>query len=123
MTAAAPVQVPAADRGAIRIADRVVAKIAARAAHEALADAPGADLLPPGTIPHATVSMRRRTARLKLSAELGYPTDIGSVCRAVRRHVADRVEALTGMTVAEVVVEIERLHSAATHAAHEGRVR
>jgi uncharacterized alkaline shock family protein YloU len=112
MAAAVPGQLPAAERGSLRIADRVVAKIAAQAAGEALSDAPGADLVPREASPHATVSVRKDTARLRLSLELGYPADLGSVCGAVRRHVTSRVEALTGMTVPEVAVEIERLHSA-----------
>jgi uncharacterized alkaline shock family protein YloU len=122
MTAAVPVPLPGADRGSLRIADRVVAKIAAQAAGEALSDAPGAELVPRDASPHATVSVRKDVARLRLTLELGYPADLGAVCGAVRRHVADRVEALTGMTVPEVAVEIERLHSAAARKP-EGRVR
>src|SRR5882757_2726158 len=122
MAAAVPAQLPPAERGSLRIADRVVAKIAARAAGEALSDAPGAELVPHEASPHATVSVRKDTARLRLTLELGYPADLGSVCGAVRRHVAGRVEALTGMTVPEVAVEVERLHSAAARK-DEGRVR
>jgi uncharacterized alkaline shock family protein YloU len=118
-----PVQVPAADRGGLRIADRVVAKIAAHAAREVLADAPHAEHVPSGTDPHASVSVRRKAARVRLSVELGYPNDIGSVCRSVRRHVTERVQTLTGMAVPEVAVEIERLHSPATRKADEERVR
>jgi uncharacterized alkaline shock family protein YloU len=100
----------------------VVAKIAAQAAGEALSDAPGSELVPRDASPNATVSIRKDIARLRLTLELGYPSDLGSVCGVVRRHVADRVEALTGMTVPEVAVEIERLHSAAAHR-DEGRVQ
>jgi uncharacterized alkaline shock family protein YloU len=124
MSAAVPVRpVPAAERGALRIADRVVAKIAAQAAGEALTDAPGADLVPRGAAPRATVTLRRRAARLRLSVELGYPVDIGAACRTVRGHVTERVEALTGIDVRHVVVEVERLHSAVVRAAEEGRVQ
>ena len=122
MAAAVPAQLPAADRGSLRIADRVVAKIAAQAAGEALSAAPGAELVPRDASPHATVSIRKDIARLRLTLELGYPADLGSVCGAVRRHVTSRVEALTGMTVPEVAVEIERLHSAAARKDEE-RVR
>jgi uncharacterized alkaline shock family protein YloU len=123
MAAAVPVQMPAAERGALRIADRVVAKIAAQAAGEVLADAPGADLVPHDARPHATVSVRKDAARLRLSLELGYPADIGVVCGSVRSHVTGRVEALTGMSVPEVAVEVERLHSAASRRKDEGRVQ
>jgi uncharacterized alkaline shock family protein YloU len=110
-----------ADRGAVRIADRVLAKIAAQAAREALAEAPGAELVPPGAAPHAAVSVHRRTARLRLSVELGYPGDIAAVCRAISNHVSERVESLTGTAVEAVVVDVERLHSATTRAV--GRVQ
>ncbi|MFI9105023.1 Asp23/Gls24 family envelope stress response protein [Streptomyces fildesensis] len=123
MAAAAPVTLPAAERGALRIADRVVAKIAARAASEVLADVPEHGLVPPDRTPHASVSVRKETARVRLSVELGYPGDLGAVCGSVRRHVADRVTSLTGMEVPEVAVEIERLHSATARRQSEGRVR
>lgn len=126
MAEAVPAQLPAAHRGSLRIADRVVAKIAAHAAGEVLADAPGADLVPKGTAPHASVSVRKsgpkEAARVRLTLELGYPVDIGAVCGTVRRHVTDKVEALTGMHVPEVAVEVERLHSAAARRKDEGRV-
>ncbi|MFI1091521.1 Asp23/Gls24 family envelope stress response protein [Streptomyces sp. NPDC020917] len=126
MGALVPAQLPAADRGSLRIADRVIAKIAAHAAGEVLSGAPGAELVPKEAEPHASVSVRkgpRNAARLRLTLELGYPADIGSVCGLVRRHVTSRVEALTGMEVPEVAVEVERLHSAAARRKGEGRVQ
>ncbi|MCL2733524.1 MAG: Asp23/Gls24 family envelope stress response protein [Actinomycetia bacterium] len=126
MGALVPAQLPAADRGSLRIADRVIAKIAAHAAGEVLSGAPGAELVPKEAEPHASVSVRkgpRNAARLRLTLELGYPADIGSVCGMVRRHVTSRVEALTGMEVPEVAVEVERLHSAAARSKQEGRVQ
>lgn len=122
MAAAAPVAPPAGERGALRIADRVVAKIAARAAGEVLAEVPEYGLVPADRKPHASVSVRKETARVRLTVELGYPGDLGTVCGSVRRHVADRVRALTGMEVPEVAVEIERLHSATERQQSEGRV-
>ncbi|MEW2520686.1 Asp23/Gls24 family envelope stress response protein [Actinacidiphila alni] len=123
MGTAVPAPLPAADRGALRIADRVVAKIAAQAAGEVLGDAPGAALVPRDRSPHASVSVRKDSARLRLTLELGYPADIGAVCGSVRGHVTARVEALTGMSVPEVAVEVERLHSAADRRKDEGRVQ
>ena len=118
-----PAPAPVAERGAIRVADRVVAKIAARAAREVLADAPGAESVPAGTFPLATVAVhRRQVARLRLSVELGYPGDLAAVCSTVRAHVRERVESLTGMTVKAVLVDIERLHSPVSRTAREGRV-
>lgn len=113
-----PTAVEAAERGATRIADRVVAKIAAQAAREAL------DPLPPDAVsPHATVVVHHETARVRVHLELGYPSDIGARCNAVRRHVAERVDALTGMEVPEVTVHIERLHLVPATAAAQGRTR
>ncbi|MFD9907401.1 hypothetical protein [Streptomyces sp. NPDC059063] len=109
-------QVAPGERGATRIADRVVAKIAARAAREALETLP-AEAAPP----HATVSVHHASARVHVSLELDYPSDIGAQCSAVRRHVAQRVEALAGMEVPEVAVQVERLHSAQARAAAQGR--
>jgi uncharacterized alkaline shock family protein YloU len=107
-----------AERGAIRIADRVVAKIAAQAAREALEA-----LHPDAAPPHASVVVHHDTAHIRVGLELGYPCDIGSRCAAVRRRVARRVEALAGMDVPEVAVQVERLHLAHAHGAADGRTR
>ncbi|MDT9696102.1 Asp23/Gls24 family envelope stress response protein [Streptomyces sp. P17] len=108
--------VPPGERGATRIADRVVVKIASQAAREALGPLPG-DASPP----HAGVTVHHDTARVRIHLELDYPTDIGARCAAVRRHVAERVGALVGMEVPEVAVRVERLHPA--HGAAQGRTR
>lgn len=114
----APTTVPPGERGATRIADRVVAKIAGQAAREALAE------LPPDAVPpHATVVVHRDRARVRVSLELPYPSDIGGQCATVRRRVTSRVEALAGMEVPEVAVEIERLHLAQTHGVTPGKAQ
>ncbi|CAL9402360.1 hypothetical protein [Streptomyces albus] len=126
-------RVAAAERGQTRIADRVVAKVAAQAAREALrgyragtaagtgtaqegADAPSrrpaAGPPVPRPVGRTTVTVRERTARIRVSLELGYPSDIGAQCGAVRRRVVTRVRELVGMDVPEVALDIERLHSA-----------
>ncbi|MFD9541254.1 Asp23/Gls24 family envelope stress response protein [Streptomyces sp. NPDC060022] len=111
-------RVAAGERGQTRIADRVVAKIAAQAAKEAV-DKPPKD----GAPPSATVTVHRDTARVRVSLELGYPSDIGRQCGAVRRRVTERVEALAGMEVPEVAVQVERLHPAGAGAMPEGNIR
>ncbi|MBU3864923.1 Asp23/Gls24 family envelope stress response protein [Streptomyces sp. 4503] len=120
------------ERGATRIADRVVAKIASQAAQEALrvdgtgaagagaaAAADVADVVDTADVgptdaaaapPHAVAVVRGDVARVRVAVELGYPSDIGAHCGAVRRHVIERVGELTGMEVPEVVVTVERLH-------------
>ncbi|MFJ5677198.1 Asp23/Gls24 family envelope stress response protein [Streptomyces sp. NPDC093097] len=123
---AAAADVPAGERGATRIADRVVAKIAARAAREALR----AVSLGAPTDAHATVTVARREvhppfgeARLRIAVELGYPAPIGAQCGEVRRQVTERVTELAGMTVAEVAVRVERLNSPLLTARGRERVR
>jgi uncharacterized alkaline shock family protein YloU len=111
-------QVSAGERGATRIADRVVAKVAAQAAREALRaaregeerTAEGIDVDKP--VSRTSVTVRERTARVRLGLELGYPSDIGAQCGAVRRRVIARVGELVGMDVPDVALDIERLHSA-----------
>jgi uncharacterized alkaline shock family protein YloU len=122
--------VPPGERGATRIADRVVAKIASQAAREALG-APPADGRPPhatvAVLPPAGDSVRAGgpggAARVHVHVELDYPCDIGARCRAVRRQVAERVGTLVGMEVPEVAVRVERLHLSPAHGAAQGRTR
>ncbi|WP_055602872.1 Asp23/Gls24 family envelope stress response protein [Streptomyces aureus] len=112
-------QGPVRDRGATRIADRVVAKIAAQAAREAAGPGPEG-----GSKPHASVVVHRDIASVAVSLDLDYPSDIGRRCGAVRGRVRTRVEELVGMEVHEVTVHVERLHSAFTRqGAPRGRLK
>ncbi|TDC72204.1 Asp23/Gls24 family envelope stress response protein [Streptomyces hainanensis] len=113
--------VPAAERGATRISERVVAKLAAQAAREALGE--------PGELPQATAVVRRSSdpsgsgvlASVSVEVELGYPCDIGARCRQVRRQVELRVRELAGMETTDVAVAVGRLRSAHLAAASGGR--
>lgn len=109
--------VPAGERGATRIEDRVIAKIASQAAREALLGAPGTDAA------HAAVVVRGDTARVRVGVHLGFPSDLGAQCCAVSRAVTERVRALVGLEVPEVAVEVERLHATERPNAPRGRVR
>ncbi|MFE0800777.1 hypothetical protein [Streptomyces sp. NPDC058812] len=113
-----PAVVPPGERGATRIADRVVAKVAAQAAREAVGPLP-----PDAERPHATVVVHHDTARVRVHLELDYPCDIGARCGRVRHQVVQRVRALVGMAVPEVAVQVERLHLAAEYGARQGRTR
>ncbi|WP_409470640.1 Asp23/Gls24 family envelope stress response protein [Streptomyces sp. HC307] len=138
--------VPRGERGATVVTDRVVAKIAARVAREALSRfAESAGHVPPGRrTPHVSTSVRRapeRTsagrdaesaagrqavlgeARLHITVELGYPSDIGAQCAAVRREVTERIRAWAGMEVPDLAVSVEQLHSAHTRHTDRERVR
>ena len=113
-----PDAVAPGERGATRIADRVIAKIASQAAREAAGPLP-----PDAAPPHATVIVSHEAARVRVHIELDYPGDIGDRCRQVRRHVTERVGALVGMEVPEVAVQVERLHLVPAHGVAQGRTR
>ncbi|MFC5665653.1 hypothetical protein ACFP3U_22065 [Kitasatospora misakiensis] len=98
-------------RGRLRIADRVYARIAARAAREALTEAwqgrtgrggpPKVSVSGPAA-PSAPVTVR-------VALDLPFPADLTALARAVRDRITADVRALTGTRVAEVVVVIEHL--------------
>lgn len=138
--------VPRGERGATAVTDRVVAKIAARVAREALSRfTESAGHVPPGhRTPQVTTAVRRapeRTsagrdaesaagrqavlgeARMRITVELGYPSDIGAQCAAVRREVTEQLRTWAGMEVSDLVVSVERLHSAHTRRTRQERVR
>ncbi|CAM5669128.1 hypothetical protein [Streptomyces afghaniensis 772] [Streptomyces afghaniensis] len=110
--------VPPGERGATRIADRVVAKIASQAAREAVGPLP-----PDADRPSASVAVRHDVAHVRVHVELDYPCDVGARCHQVRRRVVERVGDLVGMQVPEVVVQVERLHLAAGPGTVQGRTR
>ncbi|MFR9675485.1 Asp23/Gls24 family envelope stress response protein [Streptomyces sp. TR06-5] len=117
--------VPAGERGVTSIAGRAVAGIAEQAAREALRSGPDAASVPrgEGNRPRAEADVRRGSARVRVVLRLGYPSDIGGQCGAVRRHVAERVGELTGMDVTEVAVRVDRLRSAHLDGDASGRTR
>ncbi|MFC5722464.1 Asp23/Gls24 family envelope stress response protein [Streptomyces gamaensis] len=108
-----------AERGATRIADRVVAKLASQAAREALSATAPEDSTPP----YATVVVHDGAARVRVAVELDYPCDIAARCRAVRQRITERVRELADLSVPEVTVMVERLHSPHTLSAGRERVR
>lgn len=113
-----------AERGATTVVERVVAKIAVQAAMEALRAA-SAPWVPRDSRhwPRASARVRDRSARVRILVELGYPSDIGAQCAAVRRQVVSRVKELAGMDVPDVAVGVERLHSQQLDGERSGRVR
>ena len=113
-----PAEIAPGQRGSLRIADRVVAKIASQAAREAVGTLP-----PDADRPSASVTVHHEVAHVRVQIELDYPCDIGDRCRTVRHQVVERVGDLVGMQVPEVVVHVERLHLVAAPGAAQGRTR
>ncbi|MEV6318830.1 Asp23/Gls24 family envelope stress response protein [Streptomyces sp. NPDC051776] len=110
---------PPAERGATMIPEKVVARIAARAAREALLRQPA----PPPVRrvlaePRSSVVVHRGAARLGLTVDLPYPIDIADASRRMQEHVAQRVAQLTDLRVTDVTLVIGRLVSAESQ---EGR--
>lgn len=107
-----------AERGATVIPDRVVARIAAQAAHTAQSRHAGVppDRGSPDT-PSASAAVRLGTVRLHLT----YPTDIPRACERIQQDVAEKVAQLTGLRVGEVLLTVRRLMTAADTS--RGRVR
>ncbi|WP_406727059.1 Asp23/Gls24 family envelope stress response protein [Streptomyces sp. GD-15H] len=136
--------IPRGERGAITVADRVVATLASQVAREALSRfTESAGHVPPDRrTPRVTTSVRRAPerntagrdaesaagrqallgeARLRITVELGYPADIAAQCAAVRREVTERLRTWAGMEVSDLAVSVERLHS--VHARHTDQER
>ena len=111
--------------GLITINDRVVAKMAARAAAEipdAGAAAPrvlgrsvtGAAVVGARTtsltgLPKASADVDGSTVILDLSISVRWPASVPEVTSAVREHVRGRVHELTGLTVTEVSISVTDL--------------
>ncbi|MFE9650594.1 Asp23/Gls24 family envelope stress response protein [Streptomyces sp. NPDC006365] len=138
--------IPREERGAITVADRVVTKIASHVAREVLSRfTESVGHVPPGRrTPRVTTSVRRAPerntagrdaesaagrqavlgeARLRITVELGYPSDIGAQCAAVRREVTERLRTWAGMEVPDLAVSVERLHSVHSRHTDQERVR
>lgn len=140
--------IPRGERGATIVSDRVVAKIASRVAREALSRfTESAGHVPPGRrTPRVTASVRRAPernendagrdgdaahsrpavlgeVRMHIAVELGYPSDIGAQCAAVRREVIEQLRRWASMAVSELTVSVERLHSVYSRHGDRERVR
>ncbi|MFF5547963.1 Asp23/Gls24 family envelope stress response protein [Streptomyces olivaceoviridis] len=113
---------PPAERGATVIPDRVVARIAAKAARTAQSRRAA---VPPDRgspeAPSASAAARIGSVRLHLAMDLPYPTDIPRVCERIQQDVAQKVAQLTGLRVEEVVLTVRRLVTVADTS--RGRVR
>ena len=124
LSAASGAQPGRNELGAITINDRVVEKVAARAAVEvpdagaaasrflgrvAGATALGARQTSLTGLPKASVDVDGSLAILDLSISVRWPASVPEVASAVREHVRSRVTELTGMTVTEVSISVTAL--------------
>lgn len=102
-----------ADRGRLVLADKVVEKVAGQAA----AEVPGVLGREGGVLgvgghattaarPSVDVDLSRDSADIAIRAGIAYPASIRRVTAELRDHVAGRVQALTGVTVHRVDVDV-----------------
>ncbi|MFC1419721.1 hypothetical protein [Streptacidiphilus cavernicola] len=106
---ASPLTLPApAERGSTRIADRVLARIASRAAVEAVTPhAPDPRRL---ETPRASAHRHRRgTVSIKVGLDLPYPADIGALSGEVHQRIVERLDELAGTEAPKVSLVVERL--------------
>jgi uncharacterized alkaline shock family protein YloU len=108
-SAALPSATP--ERGVTDIADRVVERIAGRAAAEV------ADVLPPprtglsrvtgsAVDPAVDAHVEGSAVRLDIRLSVRYPAPIRTVAHRVQNAVRSRVEKLTGLDVTAITVEV-----------------
>jgi len=97
--------------GATTIADRVIAKIASRAASEIdhVAGPHRRLHLGSGARPSATAMLDGRWARVTVEVAVDYPVSLRAVTESVRAHVVGQVLALAAVEARQVDVHINRL--------------
>ncbi|WP_407555481.1 hypothetical protein QOM21_37035 [Streptomyces sp. Pv4-95] len=92
------------------IPETVVARIAVRAAHEALIRQAGQSPARLGLGPApSTAAVHDGSARLTVYLDLPYPVDIARTCGEMRRYISDRVSHLTGLRIDDLTVSVQRL--------------
>ncbi|MDQ6649620.1 MAG: alkaline shock response membrane anchor protein AmaP [Actinomycetota bacterium] len=116
-TDALPTLPEPAHRGTTTVRDTVVAKLAAVVVTE-VDRASGAPRTMFGqalgaakddAAPRTSATVDGQTARVKLSMAVRYPSSVVDVCATVRREVMTRVQELTGLTVAQVDIDVPAL--------------
>lgn len=109
-TATAPVPGPTTDRGRTRIADRVVARVAERAALETDGVSAVRTGRPRGlggsAGPRVAASIDGDLVVLRIALAVRYPAPLRAVTRDVRERVRRRITELTGCTARQIDIEI-----------------
>jgi len=103
---AAPPAVPAEQRGRTDISERVVSRIAICAAREVARVRKVGERGPLSFRGGTRAAVDGRLATLRLNVTVEYPAPIREVADEVRRHVAERVMALTGMDVGHIDIDV-----------------
>jgi uncharacterized alkaline shock family protein YloU len=105
---------PARRRGVTDIADRVVAKIAGRAAGEVdgvqhVAGRGLGRLFRPSSDPAADARLKGGAATVEVTVGVVYPRPVWDTAAEVRRHVTRRLAELAGVEDVKVRVEVAEL--------------
>ncbi|GAA2156985.1 Asp23/Gls24 family envelope stress response protein [Actinomadura napierensis] len=104
----------ATERGRTTISDRAVARIVAKAAQETAGTGGlGRSVLgvgmPGRRAARTDVHVNGEVVTAKVALSVAYPMPVRDVARQVRESVRDRVEAMTGLTVRQVDVDVAEL--------------
>ena len=116
MTAPAPAGTQ--DRGSTSLSDRVVNKIAARAALEVdhvhgTTKGLAASVFAAEPAVGVSSAIDGHLAQLRLQVEVDYPVSLRAVTRQLRTHVSERVRQLCDITVTDVDIQVTALRSVA----------
>ncbi|MFJ2031930.1 Asp23/Gls24 family envelope stress response protein [Streptosporangium sp. NPDC087985] len=98
--------VPAERRGRTDIPERVVSRIAARAAREVPWVREVHERGPLAFGGHTRAVVNGELATLSLDMSVEYPAPLLQVTETVRRHVADRVRTLTGLHIGHIDIDV-----------------
>lgn len=110
MTLVAGVARPAGQRGRTELADRVVHKIAARAAGEVPGVLGGlADPSRRSRAPQVSGHLRDGRASLRLILGCDYPAPVAEITRRVRERVTSRLAELADVAIADLDIVVDAL--------------
>ena len=104
-------------RGRTTLSDRVVDKVAARAALEVdhvhgVSQGVIGNVLNTDPAVGVTATIDGHLAQLSLVVEVDYPVSLRAVTRQLRAHVSDRVRQLCDITVTDVDIRVTALRAA-----------
>ncbi|MEV7012735.1 Asp23/Gls24 family envelope stress response protein [Streptosporangium sp. NPDC051022] len=104
--APAGLAVPPERRGRTEIPERVVSRIAARAAGEVARVREVRERRPLAFGGHTSATVDDGLTLLELEVTVDYPAPLLRMAEEIRRHVNDRVHTLTGLTVGQIDIDV-----------------